>query len=162
LAPRSGRAVPTDNNNLEFDRFDWGNSDLFVPHAFVGSGVVDLPVGLRVSGVLRGTSGYYFSAAGTPTDYDGDGIFSTRPPNTKRNQFRGPASVNLDTRFEELFRFAERYDLSALVEFFNITNQANPKLTNNFFLSGAPGPQFGPVLVPVPGREVQMGLRFQF
>jgi Carboxypeptidase regulatory-like domain/TonB dependent receptor-like, beta-barrel len=159
IGTQGGGAVPTNNNNIEFDR---GNSDLFVPHAFVGSGVVELPLGFRVSGVLRATSGYYFTAAGTPTDYDGDGIVSSRPPGTKRNQFRGPASVNLDMRFEKMFRFAERYDVSVLAEFFNITNQANPKLINNFYLNGAPGPDFGHVLVPLSGREVQMGLRFQF
>ncbi len=159
IAAQGGGAVPSDNNNL---RFDQGNSDLFVPHAFVGSGVVNLPAGFRVSGVLRATSGVYFSATGTPYDIDGDGIVETRPITTKRNQFRGPASVNLDTRFEKLFRFTERYELSVLTEFFNLTNQANPKLINNFFINGAPGPDFGRVLVPLPGREVQMGLRFQF
>lgn len=159
IATQGGGAVPTDNNNVEFDR---GNSDLFIPHVFVTSGVVDLPAGFKISGVFRATSGVYFSASGTPMDYDGDGISSTRPPTTKRNQFRGPASVNLDIRALKEFRFAERYTLSALVEFFNLTNQANPKLINNFFTSGAPGPDFGKVRVPLPGREIQMGLRFQF
>lgn len=51
---------------------------------------------------------------------------------------------------------------SGLVEFFNLTNQANPRLINNFFINGAPGPQFGQVRVPLPGREVQFGLRFKF
>ena len=144
---------------LEFDR---GNSDLFIPHVFVASGVYELPFGFHVSGVLRATSGVYFSAAGTPTDYDGDGISSLRPPDTKRNQFRGPASVNLDMRVEKSLRFGERYSLSPLVEFFNIANRANPELVNNSFVAGAPGPNFGKVLVPLLGREIQMGLRFTF
>ncbi|HEX2715328.1 MAG TPA: hypothetical protein VHM88_24375 [Candidatus Acidoferrales bacterium] len=101
-------------------------------------------------------------AKGTPYDIDGDGIVETRPLATKRNQFRGPASANIDLRVEKRFKFGERYVASALAEFFNLTNQANPKLINNSFISGAPGPQFGQVLVPLPGREVQFGLRFQF
>jgi len=159
IIAQGGGAVPSDNNNLEFDR---GNSDLLVPHSFVTSGVVDLPVGFRLSGVFRATSGVYFSAKGTPYDVDGDGIVETRPMTTKRNQFRGPALANIDLRVEKRFKFAERYVASGLVEFFNLTNQANPKLINNSFISGAPGPQFGQVLVPLPGREVQFGLRFQF
>jgi hypothetical protein len=156
---QGGGAVPSDNNNLEFDR---GNSDLLVPQSFVASGLVNLPAGFRFSGVFRATSGVDFSATGTPYDIDGDGIVETRPIATKRNQFRGPANVNLDTRIEKRFTFRERYVASALVEFFNLTNQANPKLINPFFVNGAPGPQFAQVRVPLPGREVQFGLRFQF
>jgi hypothetical protein len=128
----------------------------------VAAGVVNLPVGFQMSGVLQATSGVYFSAKGTPYDIDGDGIVETRPLTTKRNQFHGPASVNLDMRVEKRFTFRERYVASVLTEFFNLTNQANPKLINNFYVNGAPGPQFDQVQVPLPGREVQFGLRFQF
>jgi hypothetical protein len=159
VATQGGGAVPTNNNDLEFDR---GNSDLFVPHVLVASGVVALPFGFQLSGIFRATSGVYFSASGTPTDYDGDGISSTRPVGTKRNQFRGPASVNLDMRIEKLFRFRERYSIAALAEFFNLTNAANPELINNFWTNGAPGTQFGQVQLPLPGREIQFGFRFNF
>ena len=65
-----------------------------VPHAVVASGVVALPAGLSLSGVFRGTSGTFFSAAGGLRDYDGDGIASSRPEGTTRNQFRGPNAFN--------------------------------------------------------------------
>ncbi|MGH9544336.1 MAG: hypothetical protein ACRD23_03890 [Terriglobales bacterium] len=131
VGQQGGGGVPTDNNNLEFDR---GNSDLFVPHVFVASGIYELPLGFHFSSVFRATSGVYFSAAGNPIDYDGDGISSTRPPGTKRNQFRGPSAVNLDLRIEKGFRFADRYSISPLAEFFNITNQANPELVDNAWI----------------------------
>ncbi|HZQ21882.1 MAG TPA: TonB-dependent receptor [Terriglobales bacterium] len=159
IAAQGGGAVPTDNLNVNFDR---GNSDLAVPDSFVLSGLVSLPAGFSVSGVARATSGTYFTAAGTPTDYDGDGIVSTRPPGTSRNQFRGPRTGNLDLRAEKKFTFAERYTASALIEFFNITNAANPKLIDNFWVNGAPGPKFGKTRVPLPGREIQLGFRFEF
>jgi hypothetical protein len=159
VGQQGGGSVPTNNNDLEFDR---GNSDLSVPHVFVASGVYELPLGIHLSSVLRATSGLYFSAAGNPIDYDGDGISSTRPPGTKRNQFRGPASANLDLRIEKNFRFGERVSILPLVEFFNITNAANPELINNAWIAGAPGPDFGKVRVPLPGREIQFGLRFNF
>jgi hypothetical protein len=47
-------------------------------------------------------------------------------------------------------------DASLLVEGFNITNAKNPRLID------APGPMFGNVLVPLPGRELQLGARLKF
>jgi hypothetical protein len=158
IATQGSGALPTDNLDLEFDR---GNSDLFVPHAFVASGVVSLPLNVWISGVFRATSGVYFSAAGAPIDYDGDGISSTRPRGTTRNQFRGPAIANLDFRVEKRFTIG-RYTAAGLIEFFNLTNAGNPKLIDNFYQNGARGPNFGAVKVPLPGREAQIGLRFLF
>ncbi|MGH9600992.1 MAG: TonB-dependent receptor [Terriglobales bacterium] len=159
IGAQAGAAVPTDNNNINFDR---GNSDLSVPHGLVTWGIVEAPGAVVVSGVLRATSGVHFSAEGTFVDYDGDGISSGRPANTQRNQFRGPAFVNLDLRVEKRFRLGERWSVSGLVEFFNLTNQANPRLIDAFFPGGMPGPSFGTVRVPLPGREIQLGARFQF
>ena len=144
--------------DLEFDR---GNSDLFVPHTLVASGVVSLPLNVWISGVFRATSGVYFSAGGASIDYDGDGVFSDRPLNTTRNEFRGPATANLDLRVEKRFTIG-RYTAAGLIEFFNLTNASNPKLIDNFYQNGAPGPGFGTVRVPLPGRETQIGLRLQF
>ena len=158
IAAQGGGALPTDNLNLEFDR---GNSDLFVPHAFVASGMVSLPLNVWISGVVRATSGVFFSAAGASIDYDGDGISSTRPRYTTRNQFRGPATTNVDLRVEKRFTIG-RYTAAGLVEAFNITNAINPKLIDNFYQNGAPGPNFGAVKVPLSGREAQIGLRLRF
>jgi len=158
FAAQGGGAVPTDNLDLEFDR---GNSDLFVPHTLVASGVVSLPHNVWISGVFRATSGVYFSAGGASIDYDGDGVFSDRPLNTTRNEFRGPATANLDMRVEKRFTIG-RYTAAGLIEFFNLTNASNPKLIDNFYRNGAPGPGFGTVRVPLPGRETQIGLRLQF
>jgi outer membrane receptor for ferrienterochelin and colicin len=156
---QGGGAVPTDNLDLNFDR---GNSDFAVPHSFVTSGILDLPFGFIFSGVVRATSGAYFSAAGGLFDYDGDGIQSARPVGTTRNQFRGPKTFNLDTRVEKRFRFGERFAASALIEFFNLTNERNPRLIDNSWVSGAPGPTFGDTRVPLPGREIQIGFRLTF
>ena len=50
---------------------------------------------------------------------------------------------------------------SALVEFFNLFNARNPALIDNAWVNGAPGANFGKVRVPLPGREIQLGVRFQ-
>ncbi len=159
LGAQGGGAVPTDNLDLNFDR---GNSDLAVRHTFVMSGVAMLPAGFSFSGVLRAASGAYFTASGTPVDYDGDGISSRRPLGTKRNQFTGPSTFNLDLRAEKSFRVASGMDASLLVEGFNVTNAKNPRLIDASYVSGAPSPTFGNVLVPLSGRELQLGARLKF
>jgi hypothetical protein len=159
LATQGGGSVPTDNLDLEFDR---GPSDLLVPHTFVASGVGHLPMDFLVSGVFRATSGVFFSAAGGTIDYDGDGISSRRPRGTTRNEFNGPGSANLDLRVEKRFSFGGRYTAAALIEFFNLTNARNPRLIDASWVNGAPGPNFGEVLVPLPGRETQLGFRLEF
>ena len=159
IATQGGGAVPTDNLDLEFDR---GNSDLSVPHIFVLSGVVSLPLDFWFSGVMRATSGVHFTAAGTTVDYDGDGIASRRPRGTERNEFTGPSSFNLDLRVEKRFHFGKRTAVSILAEGFNVTNARNPRLVDTAYIAGQPGPSFGQILVPLPGREIQLGLRLRF
>jgi hypothetical protein len=159
IGAQGGGAVPTDSLNLEFDR---GNSDLSVAHIFVLSGVVSLPVDFWLSGVTRATSGVHFSAVGTPISYDGSGILSSRPRGTTRNEFTGPSTFDLDLRLEKRFHFGTRTAISALVEGFNVTNARNPRLIDAAYVAGQPGPNFGKVRVPLPGREIQFGLRLQF
>ncbi len=88
--------------------------------------------------------------------------FSRRPRGTKRNQFTGPATFNLDLRAEKSFRVGSGMDASLLVEGFNVTNAKNPRLIDASYVSGAPGATFGDVLVPLPGRELQLGARLRF
>jgi hypothetical protein len=121
-----------------------------------------LPLGFTVSGVLRLQSGVHFSAAGTPVDVDGDGIVSTRPQNTRRNQFEGPSYQNLDVRVEKSFDLGSTGNqISILAEAFNLTNEENAKSIVNDFVNGAPGPNFGDVRVPLSGREIQLGVRWR-
>jgi outer membrane receptor protein involved in Fe transport len=164
IAEQGGASMPTDNLNLEADR---GNSDLLVPHSFVISGLVDLPLGLQFSGATRVTSGSYFTASCAPVDVDGDGIYSLTCPGTKRNQFRGPRTNNVDLRLLKRFKITERFTTSVLAEVFNLTNARNPSVIENSYVLGgggsfAPGPNFGKTRTPLPGREAQFGLKFEF
>jgi outer membrane receptor for ferrienterochelin and colicin len=158
ILTQGGGAVPTDNLDLEVDR---GTSDLAVEHGFVMSGTAVLPLGFTLSGALRLQSGLRFSAAGTLVDVDGDGISSSRPLTTERNQFEGPSYQNLDVRLEKRFRLGDRHELAVLAEAFNVTNEANARLIDNGFVGGAPVANFGGVRVPVSGREIQLGVRWR-
>ncbi len=159
IATQGAGSVPTDNLDVDFDR---GPSDLSVRHAFVAFGHAELPWAVTVSAAAQATSGVYFSAAGPPIDYDGDGISSRRPPGTRRNEFRGPSTFNLDLRVEKAFTVGRTHQFGVLVEFFNLTNAANPRLLNNGFVGGVAGPSFGTTRVPLPGREMQLGVRYRF
>ncbi len=164
IAMQGGASMPTDNLNLERDR---GNSDLLVPHSFVTSGLVDLPLGIKFSGVSRLTSGVYFTAYCAPDDIDGDGIAQLTCPGTKRNQFRGPMTYDLDLRLLKRFKIRERFNTSVLAEVFNLTNARNPSVIQNFYVMGAngsfsPGPNFGGTRTPLLGREAQFGVKFEF
>ena len=164
IAQQGGASMPTDNLNVEADR---GNSDLLVPHSFVTSGLIDLPLGLKFSGVSRLNSGVYFTAYCYPNDVDGDGISQLTCPGTKRNQFRGPVTYNLDLRLLKSFKIRERFTTSVLAEVFNLTNARNPSVIQNFMQLGSggnfvPGPNFGGTQTPLPGREAQFGLKFEF
>ena len=159
IASQGAGSVPTDNLDVDFDG---GPSDLSVRHSFVAFGHAELPWDFTVSAVAQATSGVYFSAFGPPIDYDGDGIRSSRPPGTERNGFRGPKTFNLDVRVEKGFTVGPGHRLGLLVEFFNLTNAANPRLINNGFVAGSPVQDFGTTRVPLPGREMQIGARFRF
>lgn len=159
IAQQGGASTPSDNLNLNADL---GNSDLLVPHSFNTSGLVELPWGVSFSGVMRWTSGVYFTATQDPVDVDGDGIYFLTAPGTKRNQFRGPETVNLDLRLLKKIKISERFSASLLAEAFNLTNARNPSDIYTGFVNGKPGPNFGTTRVPMPGREAQFGLKFEF
>ena len=76
--------------------------------------------------------------------------------------FTGPSNFNLDLRAEKSFRVGQGLDASLLVEGFNVTNAKNPRLIDASYVSGAPSATFGNVLVPLPGRELQLGARLKF
>jgi hypothetical protein len=65
-------------------------------------------------------------------------------------------------RVEKRFHFGKRTAVSILAEGFNVTNARNPRLIDTAYVAGQPGPTFGQVLVPLPGREIQLGLRLRF
>jgi hypothetical protein len=92
-------------------------------------------------------------------DPDGDGNtngIDTR--NAKRNGFTAPAFVNLDLRFSKRFDIGERFKVDLFYEMFNVFNAHNPAaIETNPNLSG-----FGKATQVLPGREGQVGFRFEF
>jgi hypothetical protein len=91
-----------------------------------------------------------------------DSIDTEGPEDAEFALITGPSTFNLDLRAEKSFRVGAGMDASLLGEGFNVTNAKNPSLIDAAYVSGAPGATFGDVLVPLPGRELQMGARLKF
>ena len=126
-------------------------------HVFVASGLYQAPAAIEVTGVFRSTSGRPFNAAGLPVDSDGDGNLDNRLITTKKGEFETDRFAELDLRLARTFTLTGRKRVTVLGEVFNLLNRANPLQVNTFF-----GATIGQTVEPTPGREFQLGLRFEF
>jgi hypothetical protein len=144
---------------------DKGPSDLSVVHIFQVNGLVNLPWKFQFSGIFRAQSGFHFSklfVGSSLIDPDGDGnTNSIDVRSSTRNGFTAPAFVNFDMRFTKRFDLGERVKLDLFFEMFNVFNAQNPASVQNN--PGATAPfAFGQAQQVLPGREGQIGFRFQF
>jgi hypothetical protein len=152
---------------------DVGRSLNTPSHVFVLSGLYRLPFGIDLSGVVNASSGRPFNAAGLPLDSDGDQQFDNRLIGTEKGEFLTDKFFNIDLRLAKQFTFTEDARFAVFLEIFNLTNRANPfRITTTCGDSdgdglpdpGGCGPEFGTgaTVEPLPGREIQIGLRFDF
>jgi hypothetical protein len=135
---------------------DIGRSLNTPEHVFALSGLYRLPGRVDVSGVFRGTSGRPFNAAGLPVDTDGDANLDNRLITTRKGEFETDSFAELDLRIARPFSIFGG-QLTVLAEVFNLLNRANPFEVQRSF-----GPDIGTTLIPLPGREWQFGIRYQF
>jgi len=159
----NGRFVAAAGSFVNGPDLDKGPSDLSVSHTFQVNGLLELPWQFQVSGIFRAQSGFHFSRQPLALeDPDGDGTFNAidHGASAGRNAFTSPAFVNLDMRFAKRFNISERVKVQALFEFFNLLNRQNPaavQAQQNIVNS-----PFGSLRQVLPGREGQVGLRFEF
>lgn len=171
---------------------DKGPSDLALNHTFLAHGIWQLPWKMEVAGIFRAQSGFHYSVSpfSGGSDFDGDGLFNGAGLNFDgqgalyaRNSHTAPSFVNLDMRFAKRFNLGERVKAQVLFEMFNLLNRDNPAAVNgleptcpNNPANISPlGPQpcnvyqtqggalgIGVVQQYLPGREGQIGVRFEF
>ena len=159
----NGRFVEKAGTFVNGPDLDKGPSDLSVDHVFQFNGLLELPWQFQVSGIFRAQSGFHYSRSAIAfEDPDGDGTFNAidHGPGAGRNAFTAPPFVNLDLRVSKRFDLTERVKLHALFEFFNVFNRQNAAAVetrqNNL------NRPFGALSQVLPGREGQVGLRFEF
>jgi len=162
----NGNWVPRAGKYYNGANLDKGPSDFSVHHVFQMHALIELPWKFELSSIFRVQSGYHYTqSALTPLDQDGNSNFNSRDLKTGRNQFVSPNFVNMDLRLAKTFPIGDRVRLIALIEYFNIFNNANPAAMNLVENSDplTPGaPLFGTVAQYLPGREGQVGLRLVF
>jgi outer membrane receptor for ferrienterochelin and colicin len=171
---------------------DKGPSDLALNHTFLTHGIWQLPWKMELSGIFRAQSGFHYSVSPFDggSDFDGDGLFNGAGLHFDgqgalyaRNSQTGPAFVNMDMRFAKRFNLGERVKAQVLFEMFNLFNRSNAAAVNgleptcpnnppninplgpqacNVFQSQGSTPGIGLVQQYLPGREGQVGVRFEF
>jgi hypothetical protein len=163
----NGNPVPKAGIFYNGPDLDKGPSDLALDHTFLIYGLVQLPWKIDVSNIFRAQSGFHYSAsfAANPPDVDGDNNFNGLDFTQGRNHFVAPRFVNMDMRIAKRFNFGERAKLFAYLELFNLFNRDNPAAVNGLPQGTNPNPsapRFSQVLQVLPGREGQLGVRFEF
>jgi hypothetical protein len=165
----TGNYVPKAGTFYNGAKVDKGPSDLALTHTFLIHSIVQLPWKFELAGIFRAQSGFPFSVSpmdGGP-DFDGDGLFNGAGlfinglgnPLYARNTHNAPAFVNMDLRIAKRFSIGERVKAQVLFEMFNLFNRDNPAAVQG--LEGQP-PGLGAPLQYLPGREGQVGVRFDF
>ena len=157
----NGRFVAQAGTFVNGPDLDKGPSDLSVAHTFQINGLVELPWQFQVSGIFRTQSGFHYSRQPLALeDPDGDGTFNAIDHGPGRNAFTSPAFVNLDMRVGKRFNITERVRIQAMFELFNVFNRQNPAaIQTQQNIANSP---FGSLRQVLPGREGQVGLRFEF
>jgi outer membrane receptor protein involved in Fe transport len=141
------------NNN--HPGLDYGPSNQSAPHIFVASGLVALPMDVNLSAIGFWRSGAAFNPRGI-IDSDGDGLVDQRDLTQARNSFRVKAYADLDFRAEKKLIMGQP-TIAVLFEVFNVFNRDNVANVN-----AVSGPQFGQPVGYLPGREMQIGVRYLF
>lgn len=164
-----GNPVPKAGTYYNGATQDSGPSDLALTQTFLIHTIVQLPLKFEISGIFRAQSGFPYTVDPETggSDFDGDNIYNGRgvywdglgSPLFARNGQTAPPFVNMDMRIAKRFKIGERVKAQALFEMFNLFNRDNPAAVQT--LQGTT-PSLGSILQYLPGREGQIGLRFEF
>jgi hypothetical protein len=145
---------------------EYGRSQADERYRVVLTGIFHLPWGLTVAPIYEYGSGQPWNHR-LGYDFNGDGKNSDRPAGVDRNDQDGPAFRQLSLRLTKSFRFFSDQRLDVIAEAFNVTDVTNydvNSIDTAEFLSGPtlPNPNFGKPRATLPGREIQLGLRWAF
>jgi len=138
------------------------------------TGIFHLPWELMLSPIYEYGSGQPWNHR-LGYDFNGDGKNSDRPAGVGRNSEDGPAFRQLSLRLTKGFRLLGDQRLEVIAEAFNLLNTTNydvNSIDGAEFLSGPTlanpalpavrNANFGRARATLPGREIQLGLRWEF
>ncbi len=159
--------------------YDFGPAERDTENRFVFSGVVDLPLGFRISGIAEYRSGHPFDPTDSSFDFAACGFtgLGFNCPNARpvvngqvlgRNAFTNESVSRVDVRASKLFDFGDRYEFEVFVEVFNILDDQAFKLGFSFADDRQRDPSretFGlgsDRIEDIGQRQIQIGARFRF
>ncbi|HEY6770356.1 MAG TPA: TonB-dependent receptor [Candidatus Sulfotelmatobacter sp.] len=123
---------------------DYGPSGEDARHRFVIAGTLHLPVGFEVSTLTQAEAARPITLT-TPVDVNGfgdpaDDRAVINGVQTKLDQFRGTAYIQVDLRVSRPIRVNERWSVTPFAEFFNLFNRNNPGANYVTDISALPNP----------------------
>jgi hypothetical protein len=171
FSPEFPFGYPNDPSNIDAE---YGRSRADERFRFVLTGIIHLPWQLTLAPIYEYGSGQPWNHR-LGYDFNGDGKNSDRPAGVDRNDEDGPAFRQLSLRITKSIPIFTGQSLDVIVEGFNVFNTVNYDVTSidsAEFLSGPTlanptlpfraNPNFGRARATLPGREIQLGLRWAF
>jgi hypothetical protein len=171
FSPEFPYGYPSDPANPEGE---WGHARSWERYHIVVSGVFNVGWDMTVAPIAEYGSGQPWTRR-LGYDYNGDGKNSDRAPGVKRNGEQGPPFRQLSLRVTKAFKLPGAGRLEAIAEAFNVFNTVNYDVNSinaGQYLSGPtilspttayfPNPLFGRYSATLPGREIQLGVRWSF
>ncbi len=162
---------PNDPANIDAE---FGRSQADERYRVVLTGIFHFPWEITVAPIYEYGSGQPWNHR-LGYDFNGDGKNSDRPAGVERNDQDGPVFRQLSLRLTKSFRFFSDQRLDVIAEAFNLTDATNydvNSIDTAQFLSGptlanpalpfVANPNFGNARATLPGREIQLGLRWAF
>ena len=171
FSPEFPFGYPNDPSNIDAE---WGRSRSDEKYRVVLTGVFRLPWQMTVAPIYEYGSGQPWNHR-LGYDFNGDGKSSDRPAGVRRNDEDGPSFRQLSLRLTKGFTLFGDNRLDVIAEAFNLTDATNydvNSIDTAEFLSGPTlanpnlpfvrNPNFGRARATLPGREIQLGLRWIF
>jgi hypothetical protein len=153
---------------------EWGRSQADERYRFVLTGIFRLPWQMTLAPIYEYGSGQPWNHR-LGYDFNGDGKNSDRPAGVDRNDEDGPRFSQLSLRLTKGFTLFGDNRLDVIAEAFNVLDTTNydvNSIDNAEFLSGPTlanpslpfvrNPNFGRARATLPGREIQLGLKWVF
>ncbi|HSK76675.1 MAG TPA: TonB-dependent receptor [Thermoanaerobaculia bacterium] len=171
FSPEFPFGYPNDPSDIDAE---WGRSRSDEKYRVVLTGIFRLPWQMTVAPIYEYGSGQPWNHR-LGYDFNGDGKNSDRPAGVGRNDEDGPAFRQLSLRLTKGFTLFGDNRLDVIAEAFNVTDATNydvNSIDSAEFLSGPTlanpnlpfvrNPNFGRARATLPGREIQLGLRWIF